>query len=99
MVPPRKARHHERGGRPVSEVRFRVLGPLEATWAGAPVALGGSRPRAVLAALLLADGHQVRMDALVDAVWGDSPPDTAVKTVQKYVSQLRAQLGPPGLIV
>ena len=80
-------------------VRFRVLGPLEATRAGAPVALGGSRPRAVLAALLLAGGHQMRMDALVDAVWGDSPPDTAVKTVQKYVSQLRAQLGTPGLIV
>jgi predicted ATPase/DNA-binding SARP family transcriptional activator len=83
----------------VDAVRFRVLGPLEATRAGAPVALGGSRPRAVLAALLLAGGHQVRMDALVDAVWGDSPPDTAVKTVQKYVSQLRAQLGTPGLIV
>ena len=34
-----------------------VLGPLEATRAGAPVALGGPRSR-VLAALLLAGGHQ-----------------------------------------
>ena len=77
-------------------VRFRVLGPLEATRDGAPVALGGSRPRAVLAALLLAGGHQMRMDALVDAVWGDSPPDTAVKTVQKYVCSCGPSSALPG---
>jgi predicted ATPase/DNA-binding SARP family transcriptional activator len=75
-----------------------VLGPLEAVRDGATVALGGARPRAVLAALLLAGGRRVSMDALVDAVWGDAPPDTAVKTVQKYVSFLRARLDSPDLI-
>jgi predicted ATPase/DNA-binding SARP family transcriptional activator len=79
-------------------IRFRVLGPLEAVRDGVPVRLGGPRPRAVLAALLLAGGRPVRMDQLVDAVWGETPPDTAVKTVQKYVSGLRAQFGTPGPI-
>jgi len=75
-----------------------VLGPLEAVRDGVPLALGGSRPRAVLATLLLAGGRRVSVDALVDAVWGDAPPDTAVKTVQKYVSFLRARLDSPDLI-
>jgi DNA-binding SARP family transcriptional activator len=29
---------------------------------------------------------------------GDTPPDTAVKTLQKYISQLRTELKAPGLI-
>jgi predicted ATPase len=85
--------------RAIDTVRFNVLGPLEAIGDGGAVRLGGPRPRAVLAALLLAGGRHVRVDALVDAVWGDAPPDTAVKTVQKYISYLRAQLGAPDLIV
>jgi predicted ATPase/DNA-binding SARP family transcriptional activator len=82
----------------VTAVSFKVLGPLEAVRDGVPVPLGGPRPRAVLAALLLSAGRPVHIDTLVDAVWGDTPPGTAVKTVQKYVSHLRAQLG-DGVIV
>jgi predicted ATPase/DNA-binding SARP family transcriptional activator len=80
-------------------VEFTVFGPLEATRDGVAVAVGGPRQRAVLAALLLAAGRHVSTDALVDAVWGDDAPATAVKTIQKYVSQLRAQLAAPDLIV
>src|SRR5262245_39358711 len=79
-------------------VQFNVLGPLTAVRDGVPVLLGGPRPRAVLAALLIADGRHVRVDALIDAVWGATPPDTAIKTIQKYISYLRAQLDVPGLI-
>ena len=77
----------------MATVSFNVLGPLEAVRDGVAVPLGGPRPRAVLAALLLAGGRPVHIDTLVDAVWGDRPPGTAVKTVQKYVSHLRARLG------
>ncbi len=80
-------------------VRFNVLGPLEAVRDGSRLHLGGPRPRAVLATLLLANGRHVRTDALIDSVWGESQPDTAVKTVQKYISFLRQQLGDAGLIV
>jgi WD40 repeat protein/serine/threonine protein kinase len=44
--------------------------------------------------MLLVDfGTQVSTDRLVDGIWGDSPPATARKTVQVYVSRLRASLG------
>jgi predicted ATPase/DNA-binding SARP family transcriptional activator len=77
----------------VTAVQFRVLGPVEATRDGRRLPLGGPRPRTVLSTLLLADGRWVRTDSLVDAVWGDTPPATATKTIQKYVSHLRAVLG------
>jgi predicted ATPase/DNA-binding SARP family transcriptional activator len=80
-------------------VQFRVLGPLEAARDDGRLGLGGRKPRAVLAALLLSDGRQVRTDALVDALWGDAAPASAVKAVHKHVSFLRRQLGDPRLIV
>ena len=78
---------------------IRVLGPLEAVRDGRPVELGGAKPRAVLAMLALGRGRPVRTEALLDAVWPSSPPSTAVKTLQKYVSTLRSQLGEQDVIV
>ena len=72
---------------------FRVLGPLEALADGAPIKLGGSRPRAVLAVLLLHSGQVVSTSRLIDGVWAEDPPDTAANVVQGYVSQLRKELG------
>ena len=80
-------------------VQFKVLGPLEAARDDRRLGLGGRKPRAVLAALLLSDGRHLRTDALVDALWGDAAPATAVKAVHKHVSFLRRQLGDPRLIV
>ena len=76
------------------EVRFRVLGALEATVAGRAVALGGAKPRALLAALLINANRVVSADLLVEVLWGDGPPGRATSTVQKYVSELRAILDP-----
>ncbi|MDQ4051822.1 MAG: tetratricopeptide repeat protein [Actinomycetota bacterium] len=78
---------------------IRVLGPLEAVRDGRPVELGGAKPRAVLAMLALGSGRPVRTEALLDAVWPSSAPPTGVKTLQKYVSTLRSQLGEPDFIV
>ena len=72
---------------------FRVLGPLEALAEGTPVKLGGSRPRAVLAVLLLHSGQVVSTSRLIDEVWAEDPPDTAANVLQGYVSQLRKELG------
>ncbi|HEX5617530.1 MAG TPA: BTAD domain-containing putative transcriptional regulator [Solirubrobacteraceae bacterium] len=54
----------------------------------------GAKQRAVLAALLLAhrDGV-VSAERLIDELWGDDPPATAVKSLQVHVSQLRRLLG------
>jgi DNA-binding SARP family transcriptional activator len=83
------------GGVTVAAVstEFRVLGPLEALADGAPVKLGGSRPRAVLAVLLLHAGQVLSTSRLIDEVWAEDPPDTAANVVQGYVSQLRKELG------
>ena len=79
------------------EAAFTLLGPLAITVDGAPVELSGQKRRALLAALLLRAGEVVPRDHLIDAVWGEDPPDTARNTVQVYVSQLRKLL-PEGLL-
>ena len=64
---------------------------------GEPVALGGQKRRALLAVLLLDANRVVSRDRLIDALWGDEPPDTARNTLQVYVSQLRKLL-PEGVL-
>src|SRR5919107_1918142 len=71
---------------------FRTLGPLEVLDGDRKIALGGARQRAVLAILLLHRGETVSVDRIVDLMWGERPPPTAVKTVQVYVSHLRRAL-------
>jgi len=78
-------------------VQFGILGPLEVREEGRPVPLGGAKQRAVLAALLLNANRVVSTDQLADALWGDSPPETAATALQVYVSRLRKVL-PPGTI-
>ena len=63
-----------------------------------PVGLGGARQRAVLAYLLIHRGEALSVDRIVDALWGESPPATATKTVQVYVSRLRKILGADALV-
>ena len=76
---------------------FSLLGPLTAAVDGAPIELGGQKRRALLAALLLKADEVVTRDDLIDALWGEDPPDTARNTLQVYVSQLRKVL-PEGLL-
>lgn len=71
-----------------------VLGSVRATVDGTPARLGGRRPRAVLAALLLARGRVLTKDEIVDAVWGESPPRRAGTTVHGHIADLRWALEP-----
>ncbi len=62
---------------------------------------------AVLATLALHCGEVVSTDRLVDVVWGEAAPTTAVNTLQSHVSLLRRVLGskaairarPPGYLL
>ena len=78
-------------------MQYGILGPLEVRPERDPVVLGGPRQRAALARLLVDVGRVVSSDALVDAVWPGGPPATAVKTLQKYIAELRKVL-PPGVL-
>ncbi|SFP82547.1 Predicted ATPase [Geodermatophilus dictyosporus] len=74
-------------------VRFRVLGPLQVEDGSGPVAVGGHKPRTLLATLLVAHGEVVSADRLVGTLWGDTPPDGAPTALRAYVSRLRGALG------
>jgi DNA-binding SARP family transcriptional activator len=77
---------------------FRVLGPLEVASNGIPVPIGAQKQRALLGVLLLHANEVVSTDRLIDALWGGSPPKTAVTSLQNTISQLRKLLGPDLLL-
>ena len=73
-------------------MRYLLLGPLQVAHDGGRIDLGPPKQRAVLAALLLADGGVVSVDRLIDAVWGDDVPGSATASLQAYISNLRKAL-------
>ncbi|MFF3326355.1 BTAD domain-containing putative transcriptional regulator [Streptomyces sp. NPDC002889] len=77
----------------VADLRFRVLGPLQAWRGDNEVPLGSPQQRAVLTALLL-KGGPAAVEELVDAVWGEDPPTGAVPVLRTYISRLRGALEP-----
>ena len=50
---------------------FLILGPLEVRSERGVVALGGAKPRAVLAALLMHPNEPVSAERLAVALWGE----------------------------
>jgi DNA-binding SARP family transcriptional activator/tetratricopeptide (TPR) repeat protein len=66
------------------------------------VALGGSKPRRLLAALALHLGETVSTGQLIDIVWDGSPPRSARENLLTYLWSLRRSLksaGCPGLLI
>src|SRR5262245_2469074 len=75
-------------------MEFSILGPLEVRRDdGAVVVLGGAKPRAVLAMLLISANEPVSGERLARGLWGEDAPASAVRTVQVYVSRLRKAFG------
>ena len=72
---------------------FRILGPLEVVEHDRSVVLGGPKQQTLLGVLLLHRGEVLSTDRLIDEIWGEHPPTTAVKTLQGYISRLRRALG------
>ena len=77
-------------------MQIHLLGPVEVSSDGGRVALGGPKPRALLAMLALDAGSTVSAERLIDGLWGEEPPATAAKMVQLYVSQLRKAMAAHG---
>jgi predicted ATPase/DNA-binding SARP family transcriptional activator len=66
-----------------------VLGPLEVSHDQQVLPIGGPKQRTVLAVLLAHAGRVISADRLIDAVWGETAPPSARRTLQSFVSNLR----------
>ena len=75
-------------------LEFRILGPLEVVGERGPFELGGPKQRATLAILLLDANRVVSVDRLADELYAGAAPATALKQVQRQISDLRKLLGP-----
>ncbi len=57
----------------------------------------GGHPRSLLALLLMGGGVAISRDRLIDELWGEHPPASAVSALHVHLSKLRGLLG--GLLV
>jgi predicted ATPase/DNA-binding SARP family transcriptional activator len=83
--------HRKRANGPpnVGPVEVALLGPLEIRLEKGPVQLTAPKQRAVVELLVLAAGRHVTAEFLIAGLWGESPPASAAKVLQTYVSRLR----------
>jgi Predicted ATPase len=87
-------------------MEFRLLGRLEVTAVGVDLTPTRPQQRALLTYLLLRAGEIISTDDLVDALWGERPPETAQTALHGHISALRKRLGaerietrPPGYLL
>ena len=73
-------------------MEFRILGPLEVWDGGCEVPLGGHKPRALLALLLLHPNEVVSADRLIDELSSEDSPERAGAALRVNVSRLRKAL-------
>ena len=74
----------------------RVLGPVEISWAGRVIDVGGAKARALVARLLIDRNLVVSVDRLVDSLWGDHEGDGAEIALRSTISRLRKRLREAG---
>jgi predicted ATPase/DNA-binding SARP family transcriptional activator len=78
----------------VTDLDVGVLGELTVARDGRAVELTGPGRRALLGLLAANVGHIVSVERIIEGLWGETPPVSAVKVVQTHVSQLRRVLEP-----
>ena len=69
-----------------------ILGPLEILGPRGPVRLGGPRHQAVLGLLATSPNAVVDRRSIIDALWPEDPPASAVTMIHSYIAQLRKLL-------
>lgn len=79
-----------------SSIWLRVLGPVRVDGPAGPANLVGARQRAVVGLLALHAGTTLPQWRLVDGLWGDDPPRTAVKSLHSHIARVRQALAACG---
>ena len=75
-----------------------MLGPLTVSGEQGPLALGGPKPRTLLAMLLLEPNTVVSRYRLIEALWPEGEPPSAAQSLDVYVHRLRKELGHDRLV-
>jgi DNA-binding SARP family transcriptional activator len=75
-------------------LRIQLAGPIRAQHSGAEIPLGTPQQRTVLAMLVLAGGSQVPLSEIIDTLWREDSPPSAVNVVRTYIRRLRQLLEP-----
>ena len=83
---------------PTVSVRLvvRLLGPLEVACGDRPVRIGAAKERLLLVLLALNAGRVVAAERLIDALWGEDPPESAGVSLRVLISRLRKSLAAAG---
>ncbi|MET9224329.1 tetratricopeptide repeat protein [Lentzea sp. NPDC003310] len=76
---------------------MRILGPIEVDGPHGRAVLTGTRQRSIVAVLALRAGTPVPVERLVDVLWGEDPPRTAVRSLHSHVARVRQALADCGL--
>jgi DNA-binding SARP family transcriptional activator len=75
-------------------MRFEVLGPVRAWREEDELDLGFPQQRALLALFLAHTGRPVPTGEILDVLWSERPPASALNVVRRYVGALRRLLEP-----
>jgi DNA-binding SARP family transcriptional activator len=86
------------GSGDVSDLVVRLLGPLEVARGGRTIDLSPGRLRTIVAALAVSAGWPVSFERLALALWGDRLPHNTRRSIQTYISRLRAELGEDAIL-
>src|ERR1700722_19638545 len=70
-------------------MEFRLLGALEVINNNINLTPSAPKLREVLALLVLRNNQLVQIDTLMDELWGENPPLSALSTLQTYIYKLR----------
>jgi DNA-binding SARP family transcriptional activator len=75
-------------------VHFSVLGPVRGWRGPAELGLGPNQQRAMVGLLLVKANQLVSIDDLMELLWGQDPPGSAVNVIHKYIGAIRRLLEP-----
>ncbi len=76
------------------QLLIRLLGPVRAWQGDRELELGGPQRQAVLGLLALRANQAVSRSELIDGIWGEDPPPSAVNALHVHVAGLRRALEP-----
>lgn len=88
----RPAESQHAHGEPAGAITLGLLGPLLLARGGRVVTPSAPKLRQVLSLLAVQANSVTRVDQLVEELWEESPPQSALTTVQTYIYQLRKLL-------